>query len=43
MFLISDDDPLHPTLVENPADTLGQFPMSVAYSAKLKTGQLPRF
>jgi hypothetical protein len=38
MFFIDKDDPWHPTLVGKPADTLGEFPMSVAYCPKLKTG-----
>ena len=37
MFLISPRDPLHPKLVGEPVDTLGDFPMSVTYSARLKT------
>lgn len=37
MFHISKDDLLHPKLVGKPVSTLGSFPMSVAYSASLKT------
>ena len=37
MFLIDDNDPWHPTLVGKPADTLGDFPMSVSYSSQIKT------
>jgi hypothetical protein len=38
MFKISPFDPLHPQLVGKPVDTLGEFPQSVTYSSKLKTG-----
>jgi uncharacterized membrane protein (UPF0182 family) len=37
MFWIDKTDPSHPTLI-NTAPTLGEFPSSVAYSSKLKTG-----
>ncbi|KAI9677338.1 MAG: hypothetical protein M1829_002681 [Trizodia sp. TS-e1964] len=37
MFFIDKEDPWHPKLVGKPANTLGEFPVSVAYSAKLKT------
>jgi hypothetical protein len=39
MFFIDKDDPQHPTLIGKPADTLGEFPQAVAYSAHLKTGE----
>ena len=39
MFSIKPSDPLHPVLVGNPADTLGDFPMSVAYSSSLSMGK----
>jgi hypothetical protein len=39
MFYIKPFDPLHPVLVGRPASTLGQFPMSVAYSSVLSTGE----
>ena len=39
MFTINSFDPTHLTLVGEPADTLGEFPVSVAYSPNLKTGQ----
>ena len=35
-FVIDDNDPLHPKLVGNPAPTLGETPVSVAYSPKIK-------
>jgi hypothetical protein len=38
MFEILPWDPLNPVLVGRPADTLGDFPMSVAYSSALSTG-----
>lgn len=37
MFSIPPNDPTRPTLVGKPADTQGDFPVSVAYSAALKT------
>ncbi|KAG2437476.1 hypothetical protein HXX76_006126 [Chlamydomonas incerta] len=37
LFRISDSDPTSLTLVGAPADTLGDFPVSVTYSAKYKT------
>ena len=37
MFRITPSDPLHPELVGEPCDTMGDFPMSVAYSSILKT------
>ena len=37
MFRIPSSDPLHPKLVGQPCDTMGDFPMSVAYSSVLKT------
>lgn len=37
MFKISPWDPLHPKLVGEPIDTMGEFPMSVAYSPHIKT------
>ncbi|MCJ1474536.1 hypothetical protein MMC13_003194 [Lambiella insularis] len=37
MFSIDNKDPWQPSLVGQPANTLGQFPMSVAYSSKIKT------
>ena len=36
VFKIDPQDPLHPKLVGQPADTQGDFPMSVAYSDTLK-------
>lgn len=39
MFKIDPSDPQHPSLVGNPADTLGQFPQSVTYSEQLKMGK----
>lgn len=39
MFLIDGGDPWHPKLVGKPADTLEEFPGSVAYSSSLKTGK----
>lgn len=38
MFKIDDEDPWHPKLVGSPAPTLGDTPVSVAYSRSLKTG-----
>lgn len=38
MFTIDPSNPQHLTLVGAPASTLGDFPMSVAYSEKLNTG-----
>jgi hypothetical protein len=38
MFEILPWDPLNPVLVGSPADTLGDYPMSVAYSSVLSTG-----
>ncbi|KAM3083686.1 hypothetical protein ACMFMF_001055 [Clarireedia jacksonii] len=32
MFHIPEDDPLHPCLVGKPVDTMGEFPVAVAYS-----------
>lgn len=40
MFKINDEDPWHPQLVGSPAATLGDTPVSVAYSRSLKTGML---
>jgi len=40
MFSIKPSDPLHPILVGTPADTLGEFPMSLTYSSSLSTGKL---
>jgi hypothetical protein len=37
-FTISPSNPQHLTLVGTPASTLGDFPISVAYSEKLNTG-----
>ena len=37
MFRVSPAAPLHPKLVGKPCATMGEFPMSVAYSPKLKT------
>ena len=39
MFTIDSFDPLHPTLVGKPADTLGEFPVSLAYSSSLSMRQ----
>lgn len=38
MFAIDPRNPQHLTLVGEPASTLGDFPMSVAYSEKINTG-----
>ena len=38
MFLIDPEDPWHPQLVGTPAATLGETPITVAYSPELKTG-----
>ncbi len=37
MFRISPLDPTHPKLIDQPCDTMGDFPMSVTYSSVLKT------
>lgn len=37
-FRIDPVDVLHPKLVGTPVDTLGEFPISVTYSAALKQG-----
>ncbi|WPH00747.1 Hypothetical protein R9X50_00357700 [Acrodontium crateriforme] len=37
MFRINPSDPYHPTMVGSPASTIGEFPMSVTYSAALRT------
>lgn len=42
MFLIDPIDPWHPKLVGTPATTLGEIPVSVAYSPLLKTSKLYR-
>lgn len=39
MFRIEANDPWHPRLVGSPADTMGDFPMAVAYSESLDTGR----
>lgn len=39
LLRINPHDPQHPTLIGNPAPTLGETPVSVTYSRKLKTGQ----
>ena len=39
MFFIDKDDPYHPKLIGSPADSMGEFPVSVAYSPRLKTGK----
>jgi hypothetical protein len=39
MFIIDRTDPTRLTLIGKPQDTLGQFPVSVAYSPKIKTGE----
>lgn len=36
MFEIDEWDPCHPRLIGSPVDTLGQFPISVDYSPKLR-------
>lgn len=36
MFAIDERDPLHPRLIGAPVNTLGQFPISVDYSTKLR-------
>lgn len=36
MFAIDEQDPFRPRLIGTPADTLGQFPISVDYSPKLR-------
>ena len=38
MFYINPTNPMRPVLVGSPQSTLGDFPMSVAYSSKLSTG-----
>lgn len=38
MFGIDPEDPWHPKMVGEPISTMGEFPASVAYSEKLKTG-----
>jgi hypothetical protein len=38
MFAIDTEDPTKLTLIGKPQDTLGDFPMAVAYSADIKTG-----
>lgn len=38
MFFVDKEDPQHPKLL-NTAPTLGDFPVSVAYSSKHKTGK----
>ena len=43
MFVIDPANPEHPSLVGKPAPTLGETPISVAYSPRLKTGQLYHF
>ena len=35
MFMIEPNDPLRPMLVGKPVDTLGEFPVSLAYSSSL--------
>jgi hypothetical protein len=40
MFLIDPQDPLHPRLIGEPARSLGDIPVSVAYSPELNTGGL---
>ncbi|TEY57669.1 hypothetical protein BOTCAL_0209g00080 [Botryotinia calthae] len=37
MFSIHPNDFLHPRMVGRPVDTMGEFPVAVAYSPKLKT------
>ena len=39
MFSISPQDPSHPKLLGRPQPTLGETPVSVSYSPKLKTGK----
>ncbi|KAL8750551.1 MAG: hypothetical protein Q9184_006388 [Pyrenodesmia sp. 2 TL-2023] len=41
LFLINPHDPQHPTLIGNPAPTLGETPVTVSYSRKLKTDPTP--
>jgi hypothetical protein len=36
LFTIPPEDPYHPRLVGSPVDTLGQFPISVTYSAQIQ-------
>ena len=36
MFLINPFDTLHPRLIGSPVDTMGEFPMSVTYSDRLR-------
>ena len=43
MFSINVDDPTDLSLVGQPAPTLGDFPMSVAYSSALKIGKSTAF
>ena len=40
LFVIDPTNPTHPSLVGTPAPTLGETPISVAYSSRVKTGQL---
>ena len=37
-FNIDEADPVHPQLIGQPTDTLGDFPVSVTYSDELNTG-----
>jgi hypothetical protein len=39
MFFIDPEDPWHLQLVGTPAATLGETPITVAYSQELKTGK----
>ncbi|ESZ91748.1 hypothetical protein SBOR_7855 [Sclerotinia borealis F-4128] len=36
MFSIDPNNPLHPRMIGNPVNTMGEFPAAVAYSSKLK-------
>lgn len=40
MLRIDPQDPMHPQLVGSPANTLGEVPMSVAYSDDLEMGKM---
>lgn len=39
MFVIDPTNPEHPSLIGKPASTLGETPLSVAYSPLLNTGR----
>lgn len=43
MFEIDPSDPLSLTMLGGPKETLGEFPMAIAYSSKFEKGRVQLF